>query len=84
MRFLDALRYMLPWLASDLDEIDQVFGGDPWAYGIEPNRKTLEALVEALHSQAMISAKPTLQELFAPVRGQRWKVGWGTTSPKSL
>ncbi|KAJ5606682.1 hypothetical protein N7510_009463 [Penicillium lagena] len=82
MRFLDALRYMLPWLAAEVDEIDQIFGGDAWVYGIEPNRKTLEALVDALYDQAMIGSKPTLEELFAPIRGQNWKVGWGTTLPK--
>lgn len=32
MRFLSTLRYMLPWLSSDLDEISEVFGGDPWCY----------------------------------------------------
>lgn len=82
MRFLDALRYMIPWLPLDIDEIDEVFGGDAWVYGIEPNRKTLEALVDALYDQAMISNKPTVEELFAPIRGQNWKVGWGTTLPK--
>lgn len=82
MRFLDALRYMLPWLPADIDEIDEIFGGDAWVYGVEPNRKTLEALVDALYDQAMISSKPTLEELFAPIRGQNWKVGWGTTLPK--
>jgi 4,5-dihydroxyphthalate decarboxylase len=29
-----ALRYMLPWMTADLDEIDEVFGGDPWPDGI--------------------------------------------------
>jgi 4,5-dihydroxyphthalate decarboxylase len=81
MRFLDALRYMLPWMAAELDEIDEVFeGGDPFVYGVEPNRKTLEALVEALYDQSMISTKPSVDELFAPIRGQNWKVGWGTTT----
>ncbi|KAH8891155.1 periplasmic binding protein-like II [Thozetella sp. PMI_491] len=80
MRFLDCLRYMLPWMASELDEIDKVFGGDPWVNGVEANRKTLEALVDALHEQSMIADKPSLEELFAPVRGQNWKVGWGTTT----
>ena len=40
-----ALRYMLPWLPRDIDEIYEYFGGDPWPYGVEPNRPTLEALV---------------------------------------
>jgi 4,5-dihydroxyphthalate decarboxylase len=30
MRYLGVLRYMLPWLAADLVDIDLVFGGDPW------------------------------------------------------
>ncbi|KAF2689997.1 hypothetical protein K458DRAFT_474370 [Lentithecium fluviatile CBS 122367] len=79
MRFLDCLRYMLPWLAQELDEMDEVFGGDPFVYGIDANRKTLEALVNALHEQAMIAEKPRLEDLFAQIRGQNWKVGWGTT-----
>ncbi len=65
-----ALRYMLPWLELDLDEIHEVFGGDPWPYGVEPNRPTLEALVTFLHEQHLISRKLPLEEIFVPVRGQ--------------
>jgi 4,5-dihydroxyphthalate decarboxylase len=67
MRYLGALRYMLPWLPDHLDEIDEVFGGDPWPYGIEPNRPTLEALVQYLHEQGVIAAPVPLERLFAPV-----------------
>ena len=45
MRYTGALRYMLPWMTADLDEIDEVFGGDPWPYGVAANTPTLEALV---------------------------------------
>src|SRR5262249_50338915 len=38
MRERGALRYMLPWLPADMDEIDDVFGGDPWPYRIEARR----------------------------------------------
>jgi 4,5-dihydroxyphthalate decarboxylase len=69
MRFQAALRYMLPWLAADLDEIDRVFGGDPWPYGIEPNRPTLEALVHYLHEQGLIAAPVKVDELFVAVDG---------------
>jgi 4,5-dihydroxyphthalate decarboxylase len=34
MLFLGALQFMLPWLANELDEIEEVFGGDPWPYGV--------------------------------------------------
>ena len=72
MRYLGALRYMLPWLPSELDEINEVFGGDPWPYGIEPNRKTLDALVQFLVDQSMIERAVPVDELFVPVRSHNW------------
>src|SRR6201982_4342933 len=38
--------YMTPFLMREIDDIWEVFNGDPWPYGLEPNRKTLEALVQ--------------------------------------
>jgi 4,5-dihydroxyphthalate decarboxylase len=69
MKNLRALRYMLPWLPADLDEIHEVFGDDPWPYGIEPNRPTLEALVTYMHDQAMIAKKMKVDDLFVPTYG---------------
>lgn len=74
MKFLATYRYMLPFLPSDVEEIEQLFGGDPWLYGLEPNRKSLEALVTYLYDQAMIDRKIPLQELFAPIHGQNLKI----------
>ena len=74
MRFLGALRYMLPWLPSELDEIADVFqgsGGDPFIYGLEENRKTLEALVGFLEEQGMIRSGIKIEELFANVRARQ-------------
>lgn len=67
MRYLGALRYMLPWLMDDIDEIDEVFGGDPWPYGLEPNRPTLTALATYLADQGIIARVPALEELFVSV-----------------
>jgi 4,5-dihydroxyphthalate decarboxylase len=64
-----ALRYMMPWLPRDIDEIYEYFNGDPWPYGVEENRPTLEALVQYLQDQHLTNWKPTLEELFAPVYG---------------
>jgi 4,5-dihydroxyphthalate decarboxylase len=64
-----ALRYMMPWLPRDIDEIYEFFGGDPWPYGVEPNRPTLEALVQYLQDQHLTDHKPKLEELFAPIYG---------------
>jgi 4,5-dihydroxyphthalate decarboxylase len=65
-----ALRYMLPWLGTELDEIHEVFKGDPWPYGIEANRPTLEALVTYLHEQGLTAKKLALEDVFVPVYGQ--------------
>jgi 4,5-dihydroxyphthalate decarboxylase len=62
-----ALRYMLPWLPRDIDEIDEVFGGDPWPYGVAPNRPTLEALSRYLVADSMIEKPVEIDGLFAAV-----------------
>ena len=67
MRPLGTLRYMLPWMTADLDEIDAVFGGDPWPYGVEPNRPTLEALVRYMADQGLVAKKIPVDDLFVPV-----------------
>ena len=70
MHNLRALRYMMPWLMRDIDEIFDVFKGDPWPYGVEPNRPTLEALVTYLKDQYLIAESPTVDDLFVPTYGE--------------
>jgi 4,5-dihydroxyphthalate decarboxylase len=67
---LRALRYMTPWLMRDIDEIADVFKGDPWPYGLEPNRPTLEALVTYLNDQHLIPDSPRVDDLFVPTYGE--------------
>jgi len=69
MRFSGTLRYMLPWLPADIDEVDELFGGDCWPYGIEPNRPTLEALVTYMAEQGLIAEKIPIEKLFVPTYG---------------
>ena len=66
---LRALRYMTPFLMRDIDEIHEVFNGDPWPYGVEKNRKTLEALVTYLADQHLIAAPVKVDELFVSTYG---------------
>jgi 4,5-dihydroxyphthalate decarboxylase len=67
MRYRGTLRYMLPWMHAEMDDIDAVFGGDPWPYGVEPNRPTLQALVRYLAEQGIIAKAPRIEDLFVPV-----------------
>jgi len=69
MRFSGTLRYMLPWLPADIEELDTLFGGDCWPYGIEPNRPTLEALVTYMAEQGLIPQPIPIEQLFAPTFG---------------
>jgi 4,5-dihydroxyphthalate decarboxylase len=63
---LRALRYMTPWLMRDIDEIYELFDGDPWPYGVEANRPTLEAFVTYLQDQSLIAATVPVDDLFVP------------------
>jgi 4,5-dihydroxyphthalate decarboxylase len=67
MRFSGTLRYTLPWLFADLEEIDTLFGGDPFADGLEPNRKTLATLQHYLLDQGFIADRLPLEQLFTPI-----------------
>ena len=57
---------MLPWLLDDLEEMAALFGGDPWPYGLAPNRATLETLVRYMHAQGFIERPIPVEELFLP------------------
>lgn len=70
MYFSGAQKYMLPWLFDDLREIDEVFGGDPWPYGVDENRPTLEAFVKYMHQQNFIPEILPVDDLFAPTHGR--------------
>ncbi len=67
MRYLGTLRYMLPWLTADIDELDELFAGDPFVYGIEPNRRTLQTLIEFMVQQNMLRAPIPIEDLFVSV-----------------
>src|SRR5205814_4308829 len=47
MCYAGSLAVMLPRLQSEIEEIDEIFGGDAWPYGLEPNRPTLEEIGRA-------------------------------------
>jgi len=69
LRYAGSLAAMLPWLQDEIEEIDQVFGGDPFPYGVEPNRPTLQALVAYMVEQHFIAEQIPLERLFVPLPG---------------
>jgi 4,5-dihydroxyphthalate decarboxylase len=66
---LRAVRYMTPFLMREIDDIWEVFNGDPWPYGLEPNRQTLEALIQYQQDLGLIAAPVKVDDLFVPTYG---------------
>ena len=55
----------LIWFRDCLNEQTETLGSDPWPYGLERNRHTVETLMGYLVEQGLISKKCSLEELFA-------------------
>jgi len=66
---LRAVRYMTPFLMREIDDIWEVFNGDPWPYGVEPNRQTLEALITYQQTLGLIDKPIKVDDLFVPTYG---------------
>src|SRR5262249_18432613 len=45
----------------------EITGADPLPYGIEPNRRMIEAVIQYAGEQGLITRSFTMDELFAPV-----------------
>jgi len=67
MRQAGMLATMMPWMLAQIEEMDAVFGPDPWPYGVADNRKTLEALVSYLTEQSLITKPIPVDDLFVKV-----------------
>jgi 4,5-dihydroxyphthalate decarboxylase len=66
MRTLTALAVSLPWLVSDLDEVDELFGGDAFPYGVAANRHVLQELARYEAEQGLSPREIGVEEMFVP------------------
>ena len=57
----------LPWFGQEFSETRELMGENFWSYGVEANRRTLEALFEYSHEQGLASRMLTIEELFHPL-----------------
>lgn len=67
MHFTGTIKYTLPWLFHDLEEVDEIFEGDPWPYGLSKNRHVLDAFATYLYEQHFIKEPIDAAALFAPI-----------------
>jgi len=63
----DALRIALPWLIDHVEEAWRTFGKDYWAYGMEANRPTLEAIGRYVYEQGLSPRIVTPEEIWPPM-----------------
>jgi 4,5-dihydroxyphthalate decarboxylase len=61
---LTASRIPVPWAASIAGEWSQSFGADPFPYGLDANRKTLDAFCRFAHDQGVTAKRLTPDDLF--------------------
>jgi 4,5-dihydroxyphthalate decarboxylase len=67
MRHTGAQRYMFPWMFDEIAEMDELFDGNPFPYGLEPNRHLLETFMRYLVDQYFLSEPAAIDDLFAPM-----------------
>jgi 4,5-dihydroxyphthalate decarboxylase len=58
--------YPVPWMAENTAVSRELLGADFWPYGIEPNRRTLEAFTRYAFEQGVCHRKVSVEEMFAP------------------
>jgi 4,5-dihydroxyphthalate decarboxylase len=57
-------RYPLPWLPAYARRMTDAFGGDPFPYGIEPNRATIDQLLRYAYQQGIAHRLATVDDVF--------------------
>ena len=66
LRDFTLARAPLPWIAAIADEIAERFGPDPYPYGIEASRPTIEAFCRYAHQQGVTHRLMSAEDLFPP------------------
>lgn len=69
-----ALKAMLPWLISHVEETRREMGDDFWPYGFERNRHTLATFLRYSHQQGLSKQRLEPQQLFAPETLESFKI----------
>jgi 4,5-dihydroxyphthalate decarboxylase len=66
LRDFTCARAPLPWMAAIAEEIVAACGEDPYPYGLEASRPTIEAFCRYAHEQGVTQRRMTPEDLFPP------------------
>ena len=69
-----ALKVMLPWLTSYIEETRRDMGQNFWPYGLEPNRHTLATFLRYSHEQGLSRRLLDPGQLFVPETMESFKI----------
>ncbi len=56
------------WVRDLWEEERELFGGDPWRYGMTANQKVIKTLIRYGVEQGIASAKIDAEKLFLPIK----------------
>jgi 4,5-dihydroxyphthalate decarboxylase len=65
LNYFGALAVSLPWLSAMLEEVDALFDGDAYPYGLARNRTALEEYLTISRAAGLLPEAPPLDDLFA-------------------
>lgn len=68
------LKAMLPWLNSNVEEVQAEMGEDFWPNGTQRTQATLSTLLRYSQEQGLISNKMAVEDLFAPETLEAFKI----------
>lgn len=69
-----ALKTMLPWLTSHVEQVKREMGKDFWPYGFEKNEATLKTFLRYSFEQGLSKRQLDPAELFAPEALEAFKI----------
>jgi 4,5-dihydroxyphthalate decarboxylase len=69
-----ALKTMLPWLTSHVEQVKREMGEDFWPYGFEKNAATLKTFLRYSFEQGLSKRQLEPAELFAPEALEAFKI----------
>lgn len=71
---VNAPRFPIPWGPANAQRAQELIGADFWPYGVEPNRRTLEAFIGFAHEQGVCGRRLAVEELFVPEVLQAFRI----------
>jgi 4,5-dihydroxyphthalate decarboxylase len=70
----NAPTFPIPWSFANAERARRLVGDDPWPYGLEANRRTLETFLRYAYEQGACARHLAAEELFAPEALQTFRI----------